>query len=205
MLVGGVIFCHRLLKGRSFNKWKESLKRGQIISCVCPAAEEQKVGVSHGGRAQGGSNTFWDVSPVKKCWSREFGGTRLLQHKELSSCSGTEGPQSAKCLWSPGPESWVHCVPQSLPPAWTFLFCWTRCQHSVGPTERRCPFVEVWHSILLSEAGDLLWGGRDTFCLVLPEEPRWNQACDNRVFFHSLHLFNPPYTVPKPKIFFCGR
>lgn len=51
VLDGGVASCHHLLQGGGCKKWKESLEIGQIISCVCRAAQEQKVGVNHGGGA----------------------------------------------------------------------------------------------------------------------------------------------------------
>lgn len=70
---------------------------------------------TEGGRqsqwgSTGRSSTSRDLSLVKNRWNREFNGPRLLQHKGLSSCSGTQGTQSAKCLLQPRPEHWIHCV-----------------------------------------------------------------------------------------------
>lgn len=48
--------------------------------------------------------TSRDLSPVKKRWHGEFNGPRLLQHKGLSSCSGTKRTQSAMCFLQPSPE-----------------------------------------------------------------------------------------------------
>lgn len=103
---------------------------------------------TEGGRqsqwgSPGRSSTSRDLSPVKNRWNREFSGPRLLQHKGLSSCSGTQGTQSAKCLFQPRPEHWIHCVSFVLLealPRFRFFFYFVqlmqtleRCQWRMAP------------------------------------------------------------------------
>lgn len=104
------------------------------------------------GESPGGSSTFRYPSPVKNCWNREIGGTSLLQHKGLSSCSGTEGLQSAKWFSSQdqSPAFIVSLLCLRVSPSFNFFYFVELSARTRDANEGQHPFVGVWHSILLS-------------------------------------------------------
>lgn len=165
--------------------------KGQLNSCgpvsYCNGSESDPylplyIGTEGSWQSQWGSpgrsSTSWELSRVKNCWNREFSSTRLLQHKGLSSCSGNRGTLSATCLCIAIPEHWIHCIFCALgafAPLEFFLFCLTQCWQWGGANERRCPSVDVWHSILQLPIKVSWFASKKNACrLVLAQWTEWS-------------------------------
>lgn len=99
----------RLLRTVGFTQWRESLKWVRLWP-ILPLWMWTEGGRHSQWGCPGRISTSGDQSPAKKCWHGEFNGPRLLQHKGLSSCSGTQGTQSAKWLLQPRPEQNSLCI-----------------------------------------------------------------------------------------------